>query len=395
VRVALIQPSSPFLLDAGVHGPLGLWYLDAALKEAGHDIVYCDRGLGDALPDADVWCLTGTTPQADDMRTVIRAAGITPVIVCGPHASAAPDDVLAMGDVTVVRGEGEYVLPDLLAKPVPGAAIVNAERISDLDGLPFPDRSQAERYHYTLRDRAGVERRCATAITSRGCPHRCAFCSHAVWGHNYTARSAQNVIREMCQIRDRFPAVHFYDDSLAIDRARLRVLCDGMRDLEMAWRCFVRADQVDAGTLKLMGASGCAEIGLGVESGSNEVLRRIRKGETVERQAEAIRWAHDAGMRVKAFLIVGLPGETADTLAETERFIQQAQPDDIDVSVLQVYPGAPLYDRPDGITVEGPSTWYKGRPGEYTCAHRTDALSAADICAARERLELAYKGVIA
>jgi len=173
------------------------------------------------------------------------------------------------------------------------------------------------------------------------------------------------------------------------------VLCDGMRDLEMAWRCFVRADQVDAGTLKLMGASGCAEIGLGVESGSNEVLRRIRKGETVERQADAIRWAHDAGVRVKAFLIVGLPGETPETLAETERFIQQAQPDDIDVSVLQVYPGAPLYDRPDGITVEGPSAWYKGRPGEYTCAHRTDALSAADICAARERLELAYKGVIA
>ena len=85
MRVALIQPSSPFLIDQGVHGPLGLWYLGAALKRAGHEVVYCDRGLGDALPDdCDVWCVTGTTPQRDDMARVIRAAGSTPVIACGP-----------------------------------------------------------------------------------------------------------------------------------------------------------------------------------------------------------------------------------------------------------------------------------------------------------------------
>ncbi|MCK9357101.1 MAG: B12-binding domain-containing radical SAM protein [Dehalococcoidia bacterium] len=394
MRVALIQPESPFLLDQAVHGPLGLWYLGAALRRAGHEPVYCDMGLGDALPDdCDVWCVTGTTPQRDCMEHVIRAAGSTPVIVGGPHASADPVDVLAMGDVTVVRGEGERVLPDLLTGPLPGAAIVNADRIRDLDALPFPDRSQAGRYHYQLRDRHGVEHAAATAITSRGCPHGCTFCSGGVWRRKYTARSAGNVIAEMWALRDRYTAVHFYDDSLAIDRKRLRVLCDGLRETELVWRCFVRADQVDAGTLRHMAGSGCVEIGLGVESGAQSVLDAIHKGETVQQQAACIQQAHDAGIRVKAFLIVGLPGESAYTIAQTEAFLKATRPDDIDVSVLQLYPGAPLYDLPLGLTVEGAGGWYKGKPGEYTCAHSTEWLRADEICDARDYLEAAYKGV--
>ncbi len=396
MKVALIQPASPFLIDSAVHGPLGLWYLGAALKRAGHEVVYCDRGLGDALPDdCDVWCVTGTTPQRDDMAHVIRAAGNTPVIVGGPHASADPADVaLNMdGNVVVVVGEGEQILPEILAHPMDDMVIVHAPRIMNLDALPFPDRSQAGRYHYYLRDRYGVEHECATAITSRGCPHGCTFCSGGVWRRKYTARSAGNVIAEMWMLRDRYTAVHFYDDSLAIDRKRLRALCDGLRETELVWRCFVRADQVDAGTLRHMAASGCVEIGLGVESGAQSVLDAIHKGETVQQQAACIQWAHDAGVRVKAFLVVGLPGESAHTIAQTEAFLKQTQPDDIDVSVLQLYPGAPLYDLPTGLTIEGPSAWYKGKPGKYSCAHSTEWLRADEICDARDYLEAAYKGV--
>ena len=115
MRVALIHPASPFLLDAGVHPPLGLWYLGASLKDAGHEVVYVDRGLGDPLPrDCDVWALTGTTPQLPDMAQVLSDAGDTPVIVGGPHATLDPDGMLALGAATVIRGEGEYALTNVL-----------------------------------------------------------------------------------------------------------------------------------------------------------------------------------------------------------------------------------------------------------------------------------------
>ncbi len=394
MRVGLICPPSTFLRDQAVHGPLGLWSLGAALREAGHEPVYCDLGLGDPLPkDCSVWCLTGTTPQRANMQMVADAATV-PLVIGGPHASSAPDDALKLGG-TVIVGEGDQVLPELLAGPIPHHAIIHAARIKDLDALPYPDRSQARRYHYTLKDRGGLAHDCATAITSRGCPHRCAFCSAGVWERRYTARSAAHVLGEMAELRDvhGYEAVHFYDDSLALDKRRLKGICDGMRRLGMIWRCFVRADQVDPATLGMMAEAGCVEIGMGVESGSDAVLDAIQKDETSAEQATAIHWAHVAGIRVKTFIIVGLPGETWETLEETEQFIARTQPDDVDITVLQVYPGAPIYERPEryDVTVETAGGWYKGKPGEYHVGHRTAALSADDLRIARDYLEARFK----
>jgi radical SAM superfamily enzyme YgiQ (UPF0313 family) len=377
-----------------VHGPLGLWQLGAVLREAGHEPVYCDLGLGDSLPDdCAVWALTGTTPQWEGMQQVARQATV-PLVIGGPHASAKPDDCLALGAAVVV-GEGEEALPKLLGKrkkPKPG--IVRAARIKDLDALPWPDRSQQARYHYSITGRDGTAHQAATAITSRGCPHRCAFCSGGVWEHRVTYRSAANVLAEMAQLRDMsYSAIHFYDDSLALKKGRLKDLCDGLRDLGIVWRCFVRADQMSAETLAMMAAAGCVEIGMGVESGSQAVLDAIHKGETVEQQAAAIQWAHDAGVRVKAFVIVGLPGESYKTVADTERFLEATRPDDVDVTILQLYPGSALYEDPEayGLHVAATGGWYKGRPGEYVAHHRTDGASARFLAGARGYLERRFK----
>jgi anaerobic magnesium-protoporphyrin IX monomethyl ester cyclase len=393
MRIALIAPASPFLIDQGVHGPLGLWHLGAALKQAGHDVIYCDRGLGDALPiDADVWCLTGTTPQRAEMRKIAEAAPV-PLIIGGPHATSASDDVLTWWRrITVVLGEGEVVLPDLIGRNLYAIRRITADRIRDLDALPWPDRSQARRYHYSITDAHGRAHEATTAITSRGCPHHCAFCSPGVWQHRYTARSAENVLGEMGYLETLgYDAVHFFDDSLALDARRLKAICDGMDG--MVWRCFVRADQMTEERLHDMARAGCVEIGLGVESGSEAVLEAIHKGERVADQAAAIGWAHRAGVRVKAFIIVGLPGESAQTLAETAKFLDTTQPDDVDVTLLQVYPGADLHRDPAayGLTVDAEGGWFKGKPGEYHAHHRTEALSAAELLAARDYLEQRFK----
>ncbi len=394
MRVALIQPPSPFLLRSNVHPPLGLWYLGAALQDAGHDVVYCDLGLGDALPrDVEVWCVTGTTPQMSGMRAAIEQAGEIPVIVGGPAATLEPQRFVEMGADLVIRGEGEQVLPQVLGRDA--GPIVDAERIYALDSVAYPDRSQAHRYEYRIMDRRGDVHDATTAITSRGCPHRCAFCSHALWGQRYTARSAENVLGEMWELRERwgYDAVQFYDDSFAISERRAVEIVRGLRSLGMTWRCFIRGDQCTAGLLRTFAEAGCAEIGLGVESGAQTILDNIQKDETVEQQEQAIYWAMQAGIRVKAFLIVGLPGETWATIDETARFLERAQPTDIDVSVLQIYPGSPIHDDPDAYDVERTAApmWYKGTPGEYSASHRTAALSADDLVAARDYLEARYK----
>jgi radical SAM superfamily enzyme YgiQ (UPF0313 family) len=353
-------------------------------------------GLGDALPlGCDVWALTGTTPQREAMADVIARADV-PVIVGGPHATADPEDVLAMGATAVVRGEGERALVELLERGGPGPdGIVDAARITDLDALAFPDRSEARRYRYTITDRRGRDHEATTMITSRGCPHRCAFCSHAVWGHRCTARSPGNVTAEAWELREcwGYDAVHLFDDTLALSPRRALDIADGLRSLGMTWRCFLRADQCTPALLHAMAVSGCAEVGLGVESGSQAVLDAVHKGETVAQQACAIADAKRAGLRVKAFLIVGLPGETWETIDDTARFLAHTRPDDIDVSVLQVYPGSPIAADPAafGVTLEARPTWYKGTPGGYTASHRTAALSADDLVAARDYLEARFK----
>ena len=132
---------------------------------------------------------------------------------------------------------------------------------------------------------------------------------------------------------------------------------------------------------------------MGVESGSNAVLEAIDKGESVEQMAQAIRWARRVGIRVKAFLIVGLPGETWQTVDETAAFLEQTRPDDVDVTVLQLMPGSPIAEAPAayGLTPEGGATWYKGRRGEYEAHHRTAGMMAGELLAARDYLEARFK----
>lgn len=398
MNIALVNPPSSFLIDQAVHPPLGLWYLGAVLKRSGYNVQYADMGLGDSLPkDADVYGVTGTTPQLSHVKSVIgeiKTRG-KPVVAGGPHATVLPASMIVAGATAVVQGEGEEALLRVLEIPDLKAVVnITARRIVDLDALPFPDRSQCRRYRYWITDRVGRKHEATTIISSRGCPNRCAFCSHAVWGKLYRERSADNVLAELRELKSLgYDAVHFFDDSLCINKRRLKALCEGIKRLGMWWRCFVRADQVTPEILEAMSEAGCVEVGLGVESGSQKVLAAINKGETVAQQQEAIGWAQKAGIRVKAFLIVGLPGEDWESIDSTQRLLQSSCPDDIDVSVLQLMPGSPLYENPQafGLTVTDGPMWYKGRKGEYVCNHRTQRLSSDDLLVARDYLESRFK----
>lgn len=397
MRVALIQPPSEFLISQSVHPNLGLMYISSALKAKGIETVLCDLGLGDEIPEADVFAVTGTTPQLGAMLRIIADlyADQKRIVVGGCAATLDPQVFLDAGAGVVVRGEGELALPDLLSHWPAEPTIVRAPHIMDLNALPFPDRSQAWRYHYYITDRQGGKHTATTLMTARGCPFRCGFCSHAIWGNLYRARSAENVLAELRELKEAgWDSFHAFDDTLTIQPGRLKQICHGLRPLGMTWRCFIRSDGVTPEILDAMTGAGCVEVGIGLESGSQKVLAAIDKGETVEQQRQAILAAKRAGLRTKCFVILGLPGEDWSTIQETIDFLRDTQPDDIDAAVLSVLPGSPIHADPARYGIEllpGPVTHYKGKPHEYACGHRTSALSPEQILTARAFIEAQFK----
>ncbi len=379
--------------------PLGLWGVGASLKANGYHVDYFDMACGDKLPlatagDYRAIGVTGTTPQADEMAKIalsLKEAGAKWLIAGGPHASLEPLEVLEMGYDTVVKGEGEYVTLDVLRNNLKG--YVEATRIYELDDLPWPDRTQAARYNYQID---GL--RATTMFTTRGCPSKCAFCCREMYGNRCTFRSAESVIAEAKELRDvyGFNAIMFFDDTFTLKPRRLIDICRGLGRLGIKWRCFARTDTVTWPILKLMKDNGCVEVGIGVESGSQKVLDAVHKGTTVEQNNAFVRNAHTIGIRVKAFLIVGLPGETHDTVAETKRWLASMKPDDFDITIFTPYPHTEITDYPERFDIQvKPDSYshlfFKGTPGSYTCNVSTSELSAEQILAYRDEIEREFK----
>jgi anaerobic magnesium-protoporphyrin IX monomethyl ester cyclase len=388
MKIVLINPGAPFLIRQDVMPPLGLWYIGKALKQGGHEVEYVDIGLGDAIPKgADVYGVTGTSAQIEQIVTVgwLLKQEHGRKIVGGPHATLRPYEFLNHGFDTVVQHEGEEEVCGIVRDGAVG--VVSAKRIKNIDGL-FPDRTQEHRYSYKIDGLPAT-----TMLTSRGCPYACAFCSKDVWGRMYIARSVTSTLQEVDEVMAAgYKAIMFYDDTLMVGRERLRELCAGLRERGVIWRGFARSDQVTDTNLQMMYDAGCREIGVGVESGSPQILLNINKGDTVEDHRRCIALAHKVGLRVKAFIIVGLPGETQETIAETDLFLEETRPDDVDISILTVYPGSAIYANPhDYDLVFGASSYYKGKPGEYVCNVSTSGMSQASILEARERLHQKHK----
>jgi len=375
--INLVNPKSPFLENQEMMPPLGLMMLSAVIKREGFRCQIIDEGLGDQRPDGDLF-FTGTTPQWNEME---KDAFKGYRVLGGSHASINPEEVLKTSRFScVVAGEGEGVIKDILInKPV---GIIQASRITDLDSLPFPDRTDAHRYHWLFEGR-----KTTTMVTSRGCTGKCAFCCRTLDRKIYF-RSAKNVLEEIKEIRSLgFGAVMFYDDSIAMRKERLREICKGMEKMDMLWRCFIRSDQVNYELLQMMAMAGCREVLIGIESGSDTILKNIQKHETADMHKKAIADAKRAGIKVKALMIAGLPGETWETIEESKKFLAETRPDSMDVTVLQVYKGCPISANPQNYDLKFTEpTWYKGRKGEYASTVSTSAMSGEEIVKARDYL---------
>jgi len=224
--------------------------------------------------------------------------------------------------------------------------VVNTDRpfIRNLDDLPLPrhDLLPLDKYRAPL-----VRGNYAFVVTSRGCPGNCRFCiKHVSYGRSVRFRSPENILAEL-ELLDELGvrSVHMYADLFTVSREQVVGLCELIleRGLRLRWTCNSRVDFVDPEMLRLMGQAGCWMISWGIESGSEEVLRCARKGITLEQVERALHWAHEAGIRNWGYFIIGLPGETEDTIRETIRFSRRLPLDLALFHIAAPYPGSPLF----------------------------------------------------
>ena len=392
--ILLINPPSPFLIDQRVHPPMGLIHLGTYLRDhdvevAIHDPGTCTlEGMEDISPE--LVGITATTPQypyAVEMCSMVRDAypGV-PIVVGGPHATVDPTSCTQFDYVVI--GEGERAILDCRNW---NDRIIRYDPIEELDALPHPDRTMIdiESYQYYLDGE-----RSATFATSRGCPYKCAFCCH-IWGSMVRLHSPEYIAEEVRSIKrvHGYRAVTFQDDIFILHRDRITRVAELLSKEDIIYRCFVRSNLTDDNILRMLKKSGCVEIGFGAESGSQKILDNISKGTTVEMNTILVESARRFGIRTKAFLIVGLPGETHKTCQETYDWIRNVQPDSWDISIYIPYSGSSIVDNPEMFDIQICSInyadmWHKGIPGAYNGVVSTHGLSVGEIITWRDRIEL-------
>jgi len=207
-----------------------------------------------------------------------------------------------------------------------------------------------------------------------------------------TYRSAEDVAAEARCVKSMgWDAVMFYDDIFTLNVPRLREICKLLQPIDLWWRCFIRADRCSKDLLCTMADAGCVQVLCGVESGSQAILDNINKGTTVRQNTDVLQWAREAGVSFKALVIMGLPGETEETMEETKVWILENQPERLDIVTYLPFPGTPITDNPGTYDItwdEAPPEdwWYKGPREANKCLVSTSALSAERI--AEKRLEI-------
>ena len=396
MTVCLVRCPSPFLIDERAFPPLGLMAVGAGLKQDGHDVVIYDGDLEHLPLDYDYYGFGPTAPEyphaLDTLHRIKQHNHKARVVVGGPHVTLQYTDCVADGFDALVVGDGERAASEAFFTD---RRVIFADS-RPLDEYPIADRSLIDihSYRFKLHNRPTT-----TVMGSRGCPFCCAFCCK---NHNRVRlNSAERMIEEIAMLNEEYGyrAIAFPEDIFTLNKERTRKVCAFLKSRGIIWRCLVRADlTVKYGPkfIDMMIDSGCVGVGLGIESGSDTILQNINKGETIRQMREAIAMLKRQGLFVKAFFIVGLPGESEETLAETDAFLREVQLDDIDCKIFQPYPGSPIYDHKERYDIDWDATpleytFYKGRPGEYYGNVRTSHLTSERIVEAWEYFEQTYK----
>ncbi len=311
---------------------------------------------------------TSTVGFESDLRIIRKmkeAKSSLKIAFVGPHGHIKPDETLqASEDIDfVTRGEFDHsVVEYAMGKPLgeilgvsyrkDGKVVHNAERpqlhTEELDALPFASDVykrdlEIERYNVPFLLHPFI-----AFYTTRGCPALCTFCMwpQTISGHAWRVRSTENVAREVKQALGYFPRmkeIFFDDDTFNIRKDRVIELSAKFKPLNFRWSCTARVHS-DYETLKAMAEGGARLFITGFESGDPQILKNIKKGATVEMGRTFVKNCKKVGIKVHGDFIIGLPGETKETIARTIEYAKEIDCETIQVSLAHAMPGTELHD---------------------------------------------------
>jgi radical SAM superfamily enzyme YgiQ (UPF0313 family) len=404
MRVLFIDP--PFQRFMGFYRyyyPLGLASMAAVLREQGHDVLIHDadhaesaetlswsavaerherflRGL--ESQDHPLWRevsevvrdfapeLIGVSVLSVKAASAARVAAIckevaagVPIVVGGDHPTVLPTQTLRDANIDyVVRGEGEAAIADLVACLMSG----DPRRLADVEGLSY--RAGAEVRHNSPREPiADLDSLPLPAIDalmqvdsyrpvdfgaimgSRGCPYACTFCGVAnLWTRHVRYRSVESVVGEMEWLRETYGTDYFSfrNASFTLSRKHVEEFCAELvrRDMGVRWECLTRPDLLDDELVDAMQASGCVTVRIGIESGSETILRHMKKRLDLDEVRRAARLLTRHGLYWAAYLLVGTPRETRETVRETLDFVREIDPPFVTLARFAPIPGTAMYE---------------------------------------------------
>ena len=382
MRVLLINPYYP--ISETPSPPLGLAYLAAALEHAGNQVKILDYVVypyrRDALESVlkefkpQVAGATAVTMTVDHARQVLSdVKAIAPEVLTvmgGPHVTFCARETLeGFSELdAVVIGEGEEILVELLGAikghrnfdTVAGIAYragskimttVGRNWIKDLDALPFPARHLLPLGRYRT---LGLP---ISMTTSRGCPYKCIFCvGRKMGGAKVRYHSAERVATELQYLAKlKFHQINIADDLFTANQDHCLAVCEEIlqRDLGINWTSFARVDTISEKLLSKMKAAGCSAVSFGIESANPAILKTIKKGITIQQIRNAVCMCRQVGIRPYASFILGLPGETPQTIEETKAFAANLQQEGLAYGfhILAPFPGTEVRTQNDRLGI--------------------------------------------
>jgi len=397
MKVLLIQPN----FDAHiVHPPLGLGYLAAYLEKNNHEVAIFDATLKNASLEQTLLAIKIFLPNLVGITVLSRGHNKAreiineikkifpklPVVIGGTQVTAAPAEVMAdfKADFAVI-GEGEITLAELVSalggknkfSDIDGLAYrekkkirINHKRklIENLDKIPFPAWHLMPPGQYRIAPILEPIHASPVApiLTSRGCPYNCSFCaSNVTWQRKLRFRSPENVIGEIKLLKEKYGVkeIHFADDNFTMDTKRAEEICDRLieENIDLPWQCpnGVRIDRLPLLLLRKMKKAGCYAVGLGIESGNQKILDKNSKNLNLKVVPQVLEDLRKVGIESYGFFILGLPGDTKQTINETINFALTNPFDRVWFNLFTPYPGSPAFNNWLGNRRVGDIDWDK------------------------------------
>lgn len=379
MKVAIVRPNHPTYFATP---PLGMGYLSSSVKQHGIESVLIDA-VRNGMPEEALvekiekekpdWvcisCMSAYFNEVKSLTLKLKEKGFK-VVIGGVHPTFMPYQTLT--DTTcdyVIVGEGEISLPKLVLqgdnKGINGVYSINdlededtpfekSDYYKNLDEIPLPDWEQMQPKTYPPAPMGMVAKGypIAPVLASRGCAHACIFCAgNQLYKRRVRFRSPENVIKEIKLLIEKYgiKEFQFIDANIILRRDFIVSLCELMikEKIKIPWSCpsGLRADCFDLNLGKLMRKAGCYMAVIGIESANPEILKIIKKGETIETITAAIENAHKVGIITVGSFMLGLPGDTRETMRQTIDYAKSVPLDRAVFSILDVFPGCEIWQK--------------------------------------------------